>query len=50
MLTFLQDVSARMEKEEGDCALLAVVERGGKVVTKEDWRESPDTSQEASGL
>merc|ERR1719186_2012509 len=37
ILTFLQDVSDRVEKEEGDSALLAVVERGGKVVTRGDW-------------
>merc|ERR1719186_1496016 len=44
ILTFLQDVSDRVEKEEGDSALLAVVERGGKVVTRGDWRESLDTA------
>ena len=38
ILAFLQDVSDRVEKEEGDSAILAAVERGGKAVTKGDWK------------
>lgn len=42
VLTFLQDVSDRVDKEEDNSVVLAAVERGGERVLGGDWQERLD--------
>jgi len=44
MLTFLQDVSDRVDKEEDNSFVLNTIERYGNHVTKGDWQEQLDTA------
>jgi len=42
ILTFLQDVSDRVDKEEDNSFVLNTIERYGNLVTKGDWQEQLD--------
>eukprot|EP00090_Calanus_glacialis_P028589 TRINITY_DN458_c0_g1_i1.p1 TRINITY_DN458_c0_g1~~TRINITY_DN458_c0_g1_i1.p1 ORF type:complete len:1157 (-),score=196.13 TRINITY_DN458_c0_g1_i1:177-3647(-) len=42
ILTFLQDVSDRVDKEEDNSFVLNTIERCGNLVTKGDWQEQLD--------